>query len=286
VYCFGLDMALLARAAFPRRIPLVYEIGDLRTPGLGPVAASVATALERSVARRASILVTTSPGFVDEHLRNLIPQTAEAPAIVVLENKLPSHITTRFPRRQPGPGTGRDRIRLGFVGLLRYPRTILPVLEAVAGRPDRFEFHVFGDGQLRPAVQEIAARAPNVLYCGSFRNPDDLGRIYASIDLNYVVYDNADVNVRLAIPNKLYESLYFGVPLVVSSRTRLAERVHRYQAGFVVDPDEARFAERFLADLNPAALRVAAAGALAVPTADLLSSDQPLQAALATVQRT
>ena len=54
-------------------------------------------------------------------------------------------------------------------------------------------------------------------------NPDDLERIYGSIDLNYVVYGGdpkSEIGVRLAIPNKLYESIFFQVPLVCREKIR------------------------------------------------------------------
>jgi len=77
----------------------------------------------------------------------------------------------------------------------------------------------------------------NVFYHGPFKNPDELLSIYSSIDICYVVYDSTDGNVKLAIPNKLYECLFFLTPMIVAKGTYLAERVKELQIGFEVDID-------------------------------------------------
>ena len=43
------------------------------------------------------------------------------------------------------------------------------------------------------------------------------------------------LNNKLALPNKLYEALYFKKPLIVSKDTYLAERVENYGIGIAVE---------------------------------------------------
>ena len=50
---------------------------------------------------------------------------------------------------------------------------------------------------------------PNVKLHGKFKNPSDLSVIYNKIDLNVICYDTTSINVRIAEPNKLYESIFF-----------------------------------------------------------------------------
>ena len=47
-----------------------------------------------------------------------------------------------------------------------------------------------------------------------------------------VIYEN----VRFAEPNKLYEAIYFEVPIIVSKGTYIAEKVERLKVGFAIDP--------------------------------------------------
>ena len=48
-------------------------------------------------------------------------------------------------------------------------------------------------------------------------------------------YDARYENVRYAEPNKIYESIYFETPIVVSSGTFLAEKVKKLGIGYDID---------------------------------------------------
>ena len=64
------------------------------------------------------------------------------------------------------------------------------------------------------------------------RSSDDIDKIYSQVDLSFVMYDSEDLNVKLALPNKLYESMAFKTPLLVSKKTFLSEKVFEYRIGF------------------------------------------------------
>src|SRR5690606_36062673 len=115
---------------------------------------------------------------------------------------------------------------------------------------------------------------------GPFRNPDDLGKIYDNLDVSYFVYDNTETNVRLAIPNKLYESMYFGVPGIVAASTTLAERVQQLGVGFVVDPSKGDFVGRWLETVSIDDIKGAAERCLMVPKDELVEDDENLLRAL------
>ena len=66
---------------------------------------------------------------------------------------------------------------------------------------------------------------PNVEYQGPFSNPDELEKVYKGIDVNFVVYDTRIQNVRVAIPNKLYESIFFTTPILAAEGTQFGEEV-------------------------------------------------------------
>ena len=50
-------------------------------------------------------------------------------------------------------------------------------------------------------------------------------------------YDTAEsvLNNRVALPNKLYEAMYFRVPIIASKGTYLAERVMTAGVGYEID---------------------------------------------------
>ena len=79
--------------------------------------------------------------------------------------------------------------------------------------------------------------------------------IYEAIDISYVVYDNRRPNVRMALPNKLYEAPYFGVPIVVANNTYLSERVRELNSGLIIDPQAEGFIDDWLDGLTPELIR-------------------------------
>jgi succinoglycan biosynthesis protein ExoL len=248
VYGFGMDAALLGFTIRGEGVRHVYEVGDIRMlrPGAS-LSTGVLGWIEKRMLRSIDALVVTAPDFLSRYFAALSPGI-ESRALVC-ENRLSGEHFTEMER--PRPVTPGIPIRIGFVGLLLYPDPFGPLLDAVAASGGEFEFHVYGDGPLRRLVEEYAGRHENIHYHGSFKSPEDLAEIYHSIDINYVVYDNRDPNVRLLLPNKLYESLFFGIPVVVAADTAAARRVDAFGAGIVVDPTVPGFAEALLTELTP-----------------------------------
>jgi succinoglycan biosynthesis protein ExoL len=237
-YGFGLDCAMLARCV-AGGVPLVYEVGDLRVrTGDRSLFGRFFHRIEQSVLRHAALLVTTAPAFVTEHFVKSVPGVDRK--AIVIENRIPSDFPVRRPAVRVWNKT-RRRINLGIIGFLRYPKATLPFVSEVARRPDSYCLSIHGDGPMSADLRDIAARSSNISFFGPFRNPDDLDSIYSDIDLSYVVYDNENINVRLAIPNKFYESLFFCKPLIVAEGTELAERVLGLNVGVAVDPQKDGF---------------------------------------------
>jgi succinoglycan biosynthesis protein ExoL len=73
----------------------------------------------------------------------------------------------------------------------------------------------------------------SVFYKGEFKSPEDLEMIYKRISISFVMYDDTDINVRLALPNKLYECMYFKRPIIASSNTFLGKRALDLKIGFI-----------------------------------------------------
>lgn len=230
IYSFGTD--ILALALKLNRRHLIHEIGDLRTVAArhyNPLVKLLA-GFERRMLRKVDRLVITSIAFADY----LQPSFEKPDAIVeVLENLLSPQLLNV---EKVGPTiTETGPIRIGLVGLLRY-RNIFTLTDVIAQtqNQDRFTLDIWGDGPLARELEQRIKGCPNIQYHGPYSYVNDTKRIYEQIDLSYVVYDSSQVNVRLALPNKLYESLYFGIPLIAADSTFLADEVGRLGIGYAV----------------------------------------------------
>ena len=54
----------------------------------------------------------------------------------------------------------------------------------------------------------------------------------------YAVYDASNPNVKIALPNKLYESVYCEIPIIVAKGTYLAEIVNQWGVGVSVSHND------------------------------------------------
>jgi glycosyltransferase involved in cell wall biosynthesis len=83
---------------------------------------------------------------------------------------------------------------------------------------------------------------------GAFRSPEDLCEIYGKIDVNFIVYDANDDNVKIALPNKLYESIAFGKPIICAKGVALAEIVESKRIGVACEIDEIEYSLDLIMD--------------------------------------
>lgn len=74
----------------------------------------------------------------------------------------------------------------------------------------------------------------NVYFGGEFKNTEK-ETLYSDTDFINAIYGNDSLIVTTALPNKLYDCLYYKIPMIVSKGTYLAEIVDYYNLGIVVD---------------------------------------------------
>ena len=216
-YSFSIDLAVIGVLAGFKRGYL--EIGDLiLSKGLGRISRMV----EYYLFNNLNGIILTSEAFRDNYSGW---HAASTKKLYTIDNKLSPIFTVieRGCRENIYPP-----IVIGLIGLLRYEEPIKRLISFVNAN-ENVKLLCYGDGPLKKYIEK--QKSDRISYCGSFKNPDDLEKIYKSIDVNYVVYDNQYSNVRLAIPNKLYESIFWGKPIIVADRTYLSKKVKKLQVG-------------------------------------------------------
>lgn len=229
----NLEMLALAFAAAGPDVPVAYECLDihrlvLRRDLLG---AALRT-LERRLANRAALVLTSSPGFVREHWR---PSGIRASVDLVENRVFPAPAapapTAPVPTAPAPRGERAGPIRIGWFGALRCRRSLDALVRFTRAAQGRFEVVLRG----RPApgvldhLADVATREPHLRFEGPYRAPDDLPRIYDEVDLAWAVdFYEAGANSAWLLPNRLYESGLFGVPAIamadVETGRFLAER--------------------------------------------------------------
>jgi len=173
--------------------------------------------------------ILTSEGFGKFFFKDNWPDN-----IIIQPNKIDSSILS-LPKIPSSIALNSSSIIFSFIGGFRSPNTIFRFAQVIGEQYPNHQFHFFGDSSLTKDVIKLSELYDNVKYFGAFKNPVDLNNIYSKIDVVVSCYDISDFNERILESNKLYESLYFQKPIVVSKNTFLAERVNDFGCGFAID---------------------------------------------------
>ena len=227
-YYQGIDVALFATQLNPNK-NYIYEECDLAHTYVGNKwVRSLLEKIDQCIIRKSMKTVVTSEGFIQYHYKSIDKWPKN---IVLVPNKLSSDVLhlTKLKASAFNP----SHIRFAFVGALRYP-ALLSIADIISREFPCHEFHFYG--YIFPTIsEEMLPKRNNVFYHGAYKSPDDLPQIYADIDVIISTYDTKRINVMYAEPNKLYESIYFERPIVVSTGTFLADKVRRLGIGYDVD---------------------------------------------------
>ncbi len=95
-----------------------------------------------------------------------------------------------------------------------------------------------GDGPLRPALEHQAAEA-RISSRVRFMDPvppDDLLAYTASADIGVTLLQDTCLNHHLALPNKLFEYLIAGIPVIASDLPEIRRIVKTFDVGLLVHP--------------------------------------------------
>jgi glycosyltransferase involved in cell wall biosynthesis len=123
-------------------------------------------------------------------------------------------------------------LRIAYVGVLQVERGILEVLKILEKHSD-WELDLAGFGGDEARILEIAKRLPNVRFHSrvSYKRALELA---ANAHVLFATYDPAIPNHRYSSPNKLFEAMALGKPIVVARGTGMDRLVHQEKLGFVV----------------------------------------------------
>lgn len=232
-------LASMARKRYAADAALVFECLDIHRLLLRDgLPGRLLRAMESSLVKGVDLILTSSPRFVSEYFG---PRKLAAP-IRIIENKvlLPDFGSVGPERsaRRNGPPW-----KIGWFGMLRCQRSF-DILASVArqcggnlevviaGRPSPNEF---------PDFEGLVARSPHVTFAGPYRF-DELPSLYEGVHFCWAVdYFEKGLNSSWLLPNRIYESAFFGAVPIAAEGVETARWLADKQIGLTLkgDPDAA-----------------------------------------------
>lgn len=244
-------------ARWLRRKPFVFEVRDLwpelpKAMGVitNPVVLTLMSWLEWVSYHSAHRLIGLSPGIVEGIVRRGIDQyrVAMIPNGCDLELFDPE----RYDRDSVEiPGVGPDDFVAAFTGAHGIANGLDAVLDAAAvlkerGRND-IKIVFIGDGKLKPRLIARAEREglDNCIFLDPVPK-EELARMMVRVDVGLMILDNVPAFYRGTSPNKFFDYIASGTPVLNNYPGWLAEMIEGSDAGMVVKPtDPIAFANAF-----------------------------------------
>lgn len=127
----------------------------------------------------------------------------------------------------------KDKMKIVYVGILANSRMLKEMAEIVAN-DTRYEFHIGGFGKLESVFDEYAKKYENIYFYGKLPYAKTLA-LEKECDVMVAIYDPSVRNNQYSAPNKFYESLMIGKPIIMAKGTGFDDIIEKYRIGCVVD---------------------------------------------------
>lgn len=240
IYMEGLDCLLIANnyQALKKNVKLYYEIGDLRagikeknSSIISQLVGRVSTVTEKRMLKNIYKIVVTSELFYTRYYSSFFSKEK----CLFLPNLPDLSVFKNFIRKRGGKFT------VGFIGAIRYISQMKLLIDATEG----LGVNVFFAGgchepDVQESLKEYAKNRVDVEFLGSYEYESEVAKLYGKADCIYSVYDTKNQNARMALPNKLYESIICGLPIIVAKDTYLGELVREWRCGVTVSDNNAK----------------------------------------------
>lgn len=234
-------------ARWLRKKPFVFEVRDLwpelpREMGVitNPVVLWAMGVLEWASYRSAHRLVGLSPGIVEGIRKQGVP----AERIALIPNGCDLDIFSEEAKPWLPKGVLESDLMAVFAGTHGVANGLDAVLDAAIElkRRERTDIKILliGDGKLKPALQARAQDEglTNVVFHDPVKKADLAGLMRAA-DLGMQVLANVPAFYYGTSPNKFFDYIAAGLPVLNNYPGWLAEMIEREQCGYVVPPADA-----------------------------------------------
>ncbi len=138
----------------------------------------------------------------------------------------------------------RHPVRAVYVGILQDYRLLKEMLSFYK-KHSEYEWHVGGFGKYEQEFIDASQKYKNIIFYGKISYEQTLS-LESQCDIITAVYDPRIENHRFAAPNKFYEGLMLGKPLIMVKGTGMSEIVKKYDIGELIDYSEKGFREGIL----------------------------------------
>jgi glycosyltransferase involved in cell wall biosynthesis len=212
---------------------LIYDIFDFLSTDAKGLLPGVIRTLESWVVKRADAVIICSEKRLMQ-IKETFPKR-----IVIVHNTPPANAGESDANHLIKSESGKTKIC--YVGILQDYRLLVEMAESVSQMTD-VELHIGGFGLLEEYFERMSAQDANIFYYGKLSYRDTLS-LESACDIMTAIYDPVVPNHVYAAPNKFYEALMLGKPLIMVKGTGMSEVLEAYDIGELIDFDKVSFSQ-------------------------------------------
>lgn len=229
IHAYDLDTGYIAlKAAKLLRKKIVYDIADYYVDSHGFKGKKIGKfvqRLENNIINKADAVIICT-----EQRKQQIAGTNPKMLYVIHNSPIPiknDKINTN------GLNKTSNKLKIVYVGILASGRFIKEIADVVINRDD-CEFHIGGFGLLEDYFKELSRKHGNIFFYGKLPYNKTI-ELEKKCDVMTAIYDPKVPNHFYAAPNKFYEALMLGKPLIMAKNTGMSDIVNDYKIGEVID---------------------------------------------------
>ncbi len=249
IYAFGLDLvflSLIVKIIFRISVPIIYEIGDVAPIMLhNKLKSNIFRWLERILIKKVFLVVTVTSGIKDDYL--VKRQNISVDKIFILENKLYPPMPVPKERKY---WKGNRVLVIGFFGLLDSQKTWDFLYNMAKSSPKKIKIYIKGYNYNLKNFDKRINELDNIIYEGEYISPSDLAEIYSKVDITMLDLDISS-NDCWAKPNRYFESIYYGVPMIVPKGKWLAKNTKVKDYTWLIDGNNVKESIRKIINISP-----------------------------------
>jgi glycosyltransferase involved in cell wall biosynthesis len=260
INCHSLSvLPLCAYLKVVHRAKLIYDTHELETEtiAMGRIRKFFSRLTERIFIRSADATIVVNSA-IGEWYKNAYPKQR-----VWSVRNMPDKLEV-IPRRE-GLLRNRYKIRSGdilflFLGALGKGRGIEALLDAFSRNISGQHIVFMGYGELAPLV-DARSRECDFIHLHHAVRPDEIPSYTADADVGVSLIEDLCLSYHFCLPNKLFEYLSCGLPVVVSDLPEMTKVVEAYDCGWITAVECEKVASLF-ATINSDTIAEKRAGAL------------------------
>lgn len=240
VHAYDLDSGLPALVtSILTKKKLVYHIADFYVDsrkGIPSKFKKIIKKLEFFIISKANVTIICTEER-EQQIAGSKPQK-----LYVIHNSPVDQVIERNIRDDELVNRLEESITLGYVGGLTDTRFINEIIN-IAKTNSEINLKIAGFGPLEEHVVESSEDQKNIDFYGRV-NYEDALNLYSECDLMFAMYDPSVPNHKYSAPNKVYEAMMLGLPIIVAKDTGIDSLVESEKIGFSINYNEGEFLKK------------------------------------------